>query len=256
MTFNFQLSTWLPRQALDFLRRHWLTLVVILAVLGGAWWGFSAWNRAREIRLATETGALQSEISNLKSQAAEAEKSAGAAKVREQEVQRELEKSEVRSQKLAANLERAQAEATAEKARIAALTAEKLGPELQKTVPTAGILRFAHDDKEGARRVLEIITDRDACVQLSTLNSQLLANCRESLVDYAAIGEQQAKQIQDLKQALDLGKRAFDKRDDLAKVQAKTAQGTWIHRAWNKVKFPVGIALGGVAGYAVGRAMR
>lgn len=250
MTFNFQLST------LHFLRRHWLTVVIVLAVLVGAWWGFSAWNRARALRLATETGALQSEISNLRSQAAAAEKSAVRSEQLAVELGKKLEKLTVDSRQLTAKLERAKAEGAAEKARIAALPADQLGPELQKTIATAGILRFAQDDSAGTRRVLEIITDRDACVQRSTLNSQLLSNCRESQADYAAIGEQQAIQIREMKQALDLNKRAFDKRDDLAKVQVRTAQGTWIHRAWNKVKFPIGVALGGLGGYVVGRATR
>lgn len=250
MTFSFQLST------LDFLKRHWLTVAIALAVLLGAWWGFSAWNRARDIRLAIETGALQSEISNLRSRAVAAEKRAASSQQLAAELGKKLEKLTVDSRQLTAKLEKAKAEAAAEQVRIAALPTEQLGAELQKTIATAGILRFAQDDSEGARRVLEIITDRDACVQLSTVNSQLLANCRESLIDYAAIGEQQAIQIREMNQALDLERRAFDKRDDLAKVQVKTVQGTWIHRAWNKVKFPVGVALGGLAGYGLGRTAR
>ena len=250
MSFNFQFSI------LDFLKRHWLTVVIALALSVGAWWGFSAWNRARETRLATETGALQSEISNLKWRVAEREKSAGRSQQLAAELAGKLEKLTVDSRQLTAKLEKAQAEAAAEKARIAALPPQEVGPELQKTVPTAGILRFAQDDKEGARRVLEIIADRDACKDQVAIKDLQYANCRESLVDYAAIGEQEAKQIQDLKQALDLQKRAFDNRDDLAKVQVNTAQGTWIHRVWNKVKFPVGVVLGGVAGYGVGRATR
>jgi hypothetical protein len=248
MTFNFGLSS------LGFLKRHWFTLAVVIISAVGAWWGFSAWSRARETRLATETGALQSEISNLKSQAAAAEKHALVAEGQTKELRAEVQRHETVEGQLAGQLKNLQAAAATEQARIAALPADQLGPELQKTIATAGILRFAQDDTEGARRVLEIITDRNTCLERSTVNSQLLSNCRESLVDYGAIGDQQALEIRDLKEALDLEKRAFDKRDDLAKVQVKTAQGTWIHRVWNRVKFPVGVVLGGVGGYAVGKA--
>jgi len=248
MTFNFQLST------LDFLRRHWLTLVVVLALFIGAWWGLSAWNRARALRLATETGALQSEISNLKSQAAEAEKRAIAAEDRAQQLGAELEKSVVRGRQLAAELEKLKTKEGTEQARIAALPTDQLGIELQQTIKTAGILRFAQDDSEGARRVLEIIGERDSCREQSGLKDQQFANCRESLEDYAAVGEQQAKQIGDLKQALDLSKRAFDKREDLAKVQVKAAKGSWLGRMMGKAKwFVIGVGAGAIAGAAVAR---
>ena len=223
MSFNFQFSI------LDFLKRHWLTVVIALALSVGALWGFSAWNLPARCASPRRLGPC---IRDLESEMAGGggEKSAGAASSWEQKAHRKSrsQKSEVRQ--LTAKLEKAQAEAAAEKARIAALPPEEVGPELQKTVPTAGILRFAQDDKEGARRVLEIIADRDACLQLSTLDSQLLltaANPRGLRRHRRTAGQTDP----DLKQALDLEKRAFDKRDDLAKVQAKTAKGTWIHRA-------------------------
>ena len=234
----------------DFLRREWrLTAGGILGVplVCLAWWVFSAWNHARELRLASERGTLQSEISHLKSQTAGAEKRAMTAEGRAQQWGEELEKLRVDSRQLTAKLEKLQTEGKAEQARIAALRPVEVAAEVAAQVGAPG-------SDAALRRTLEIIGDRDSCLQLSTVNSQLLTNCRESLVDYAAIGEQQALQIGETKQALDLEKRAFAKRDDLAKVQVKTAQGTWIHRAWNRVKFPVGIVLGGLGGYAVRRA--
>ena len=248
MTFNFQLST------LDFLKRHWPTLLVVLALLISAWWGLSAWNRARALRLATETGALQSEISNLKLQAAAAEKRAITAEDRAQQLGAELERSAVRGRQLAAELEKLKTKEGNEQARIAALPTDQLGIELQQTIKTAGILRFAQDDSEGARRVLEIIGERDSCREQLGLKDQQLQICRESMIDYAAIGEQQTIQIRDLKQALDLEKRAFQKRDDLAKVQVKAAKGSWFSRFTGKAKwFVIGVAAGAIAGAVVAR---
>lgn len=236
MTFNFQLST------LDFLKRHWLTLIIVVALLIGAWWGFSAWSRAREIRLATETGALQSEIRNLKSQAAEAEKRAVQAEGRAQELQGEIEKSEVRSQKLAVELKNLQLAAAAEQARIAALTPAEVAAEVAAQVGAPG-------SDAALRRTLEIIGDRDSCREQAAVKDQQFANCRESLVDYAAIGEQQAIQIREMKQALDLERRAFDKRDDLAKKQVSAAKGSWFSRFTGKAKwFAIGVGAGAIAG--------
>jgi chromosome segregation ATPase len=199
-------------------------------------------------------GQQAAEIAALRRGSAQAEDRAVEAEGRAQQLGEELEKLTVDSRQLTGKLEKLQTEAKAEKARIAALPADQLGPELQKTIATAGILRFAQDDSEGARRVLEIIGERDSCREELGLKDQQLQICRESMIDYAAIGEQQAKQIGDLKQALDLSKRAFDKRDDLAKVQVKAAKGSWFSRFTGKAKwFVIGVGAGAVAGAAVAR---
>jgi septal ring factor EnvC (AmiA/AmiB activator) len=228
-----------------------LAVVLLIAALGITYYRWeSELRRAAQVELLNQQQAA--EITALRSGSAQAEDRAVQAEGRARQLGEELEKLTVESRQLTGKLEKLQTEGKAEQARIAALTPVEVAAEVGKEIgPSDG--RTIGPSEDQLRKVLEIITDRDACVQLSTLNSQLFANCRESLVDYAAIGDQQAKQIQELKQALDLGKRAFDKRDDLAKVQVQTAQGTWIHRAWNKVKFPVGIVLGGVGGYMVGR---
>ena len=212
-----------------------------------------------QIRRAAEeellNGQQAAEIAALRRGSAQAEDRAVEAEGRAQQLGEELEKLTVDSRQLTGKLEKLQTEAKAEKARIAALPADQLGPELQKTIATAGILRFAQDDSEGARRVLEIITDRDACREQLGISEAQNKNCeaRNSMFDVQR--SELTSQVRELKQALDLEKRAFDKRDDLAKVQVKTAQGLWIHRVWNRVKFPVGLVLGGLGGYGLGRAV-
>jgi chromosome segregation ATPase len=241
VTFNFQVLT------LDFVKRHWRILAVIIISAVGGWWGFGVWNRVHEIRLATKTGALQSEIQNLKSQIGQAEDRAVQAEGRAQQLGAELEKLAVGRRQLAANLEKAKAEAAAEQARIAALGAAEVAAEVARQVGAPGL-------DAALRRTLEIIADRDACREQSGLKDQQFANCRESLVDYAAIGEQQGLQIQDLKQALDLERRAFDKRDDLAKNQVSAAKGSWLGRTLGKAKwFVVGVGAGAIVGAVAAR---
>jgi len=230
-----------------------LVAVLLLAALAVTYYRWKS-----EIRRAVQSEFLNQqqagEIAALRAGAATSEAQAAAREGRIQELAAEVAKKEAISRQLSANLEKLKAEATAEQARIAALPADQLGPELQKTIATAGILRFAQDDSEGARRVLEIIGERDSCREELGLKDQQLQICRESMIDYAAIGEQQAKQIGDLKQALDLSKRAFDKRDDLAKVQVKAAKGSWFSRFTGKAKwFVIGVGAGAVAGAAVAR---
>jgi hypothetical protein len=241
MTFNFQLST------VDFLKRHWLTLVIVAGLLVGAWWGLSAWNHARELRLASERGTLQSEISNLRSQAAAAVKRADVAEAEVKEVRAEVQRHETVNGQLVIQLKNLQAATATEQTRIAALTSAEVAVEVAAKVGAAG-------SDAALRRTLEIIGDRDACREQSVVKDQQFANCRESLVDYAAIGDQQVKQIQELKQALDLERRAFDKRDDLAKVQVKAAKGSWLGRMMGKAKwFVIGVGAGAIAGAIVAR---
>jgi len=231
-----------------------LVAVLLLAALAVTYYRWKS-----EIRRAVQSEFLNQqqagEIAALRAGAATSEAQAAAREGRIQELAAEVAKKEAISRQLSANLEKLKAEATAEQARIAALPADQLGLELQKTIATAGILRFAQDDSEGARRVLEIITDRDACREQLGISEAQNKNCeaRNSMFDVQR--SELTSQVRELKQALDLEKRAFEKRDDLAKVQVKTVQGPWIHRVWNRVKFPVGIALGGLGGYGLGRAV-
>jgi chromosome segregation ATPase len=267
MIFDFRFSI------VDFLKRHWRTALplgaVALAFL--AIFPYYAWKAAirREFRQQVEQENLRSQISDLRSQAQEAKQRAATAEGREKQFTARLAEKEKVHGQLAGQLAKLKVEAAAEQARIAALSPQEAGQELQKTVPTAEILRGVHperklkgtlrsaqgdsertqDDSEGARRVLEIIAERDACREQIGVKDQQFANCRESLIDYAAVGEQQAKQIGDLKQALDLNKRAFDKRDDLAKKELKTAKDSWLGRTLGKAKwFVIGVGAGAIAG--------
>ena len=232
--------------------------LVLVAVLLVAALAVTYYRWKSEIRRAVQSEFLNQqqagEIAALRAAAATNEAQAAARDARVQELAAEVAKKEVAGRQLSAELKKLQAAAPAEQARIAALPTDQLGIELQQTIKTAGILRFAQDDSEGARRVLEIIGERDSCREQSGLKDQQFANCRESLEDYAAVGEQQAKQIGDLKQALDLSKRAFDKREDLAKVQVKAAKGSWLGRMMGKAKwFVIGVGAGAIAGAAVAR---
>jgi len=229
-----------------------LVAVLLLAALAVTYYRWKS-----EIRRAVQSEFLNQqqagEIAALRAAAATSEAQAAAREGRIQELTAEVAKKEAAGRQLAAELKKLQAAAPAEQARIAALPTDQLGIELQQTIKTAGILRFAQDDSEGARRVLEIIAERDSCREQLGLKDQQFANCRESLEDYAAVGEQQAKQIGDLKQALDLSKRAFQKRDDLAKVQVKAAKGSWLGRTWEKIDGPVMLTVGVLIGAAATR---
>ena len=232
--------------------------LVLIAVLLVAALALTYYRWKSEIRRAVQSEFLNQqqagEIAALRAAAATSEAQAAAREGRIQELTAEVANKEAISRQLSANVEKLKRQAPAEQARIAALPTDQLGIELQQTIKTAGILRFGQDDSEGARRVLEIIGERDSCREQSGLKDQQFANCRESLVDYAAIGEQQALQIQTLKQALDLEKRAFQKRDDLAKVQVKAAKGSWFSRFTSKAKwFAIGLGAGAIAGAAVAR---
>jgi len=231
--------------------------LVLVAVLLVAALAVTYYRWKSEIRRALQSEFLNQqqagEIAALRRGSAQAEDRAVEAEGRAQELLGKLEKLSVASGQLSVKLQNLERAAAAEKARIAALPTDQLGIELQQTIKTAGILRFAQDDSEGARRVLEIIGERDSCREQSGLKDQQFANCRESLEDYAAVGEQQAKQIGDLKQALDLSKRAFQKRDDLAEKQVSAAKGSWLGRAWEKIDGPVMLTLGVLIGAAATR---
>jgi hypothetical protein len=233
---------------LDFLKRQWRLALPIGAVALAFLVVFPYYTWKTAIRRAAQAELLNQqqagEIAALRAGAVAREAQATARDGRIKELAGEVEKSAVRSRQLAAELAAAKAAAAVEQARIKALPAEQVGPELQKTVPTAGVLRFAQDDSEGARRVLEIIGQRDSCREQSALQDQQLANCEDRNSLFEVQRSELLFQVRDLKQALDLEKRAFEQRDDLAKKQVKAAGGTWVHRAWNRVKFPLGIGIG------------
>ena len=224
-----------------------LVAVLLVAALAVTYYRWkSELRRAAQGELLNQQEAA--EIAALRRGSAQAEDRAVEAEGRAQELLGKLEKLSVASGQLSVKLQNLERAAAAEKARIAVLTPAEVAAEVTTQVGPPG-------SDAALRHTLEIIGERNACREQMAVKDLQYANCRESLIDYAAVGEQQAKQIGDLKQALDLERRAFDKRDDLAKNQVKTAQGTWIHRIWNRVKFPVGIALGGLGGYGLGRAV-
>jgi hypothetical protein len=225
-----------------------LTVVLLVAALGVTYYRWKAEiRRAAQAELLNQQAAVQ--IAALRQAAAAAENRAKQVEPRVRELEGKLQKSAMRSQQLAAELEKAKAAAANDQARLAALTPVEVAAEVAAQLGAPG-------SDAALRGTLEIMADRDGCQEQSLVKDQQLANCEERNSIFNVQRSELLSQVGDLKQALDLEKRAFDARDDLAKVQVKTAQGTWIHRAWNKVKFPVGIVLGGVGGYAVGRAMR
>jgi hypothetical protein len=204
-----------------------------------------------EIRRAAQAELLNrqqaEEIVALRGAAARSEAQAAAREGRIQELVAEVAKKEAISRQLSDNLEKLKAEAAAEQARIAAVPAPELAAELEN--------RLGETKSEGAaRKIRATIADRDACREQEVVKDQQLQICRESMIDYAAIGEQQALQIQSLKQALDLEKRAFEQRDDLAKSQVNAAKGSWLGRTLGKAKwFVIGVGVGAVAGAAAAR---
>jgi len=243
---------------LDFLKRQWRLALPIGAVALAFLVVFPYYTWKTAIRRAAQAELLNQqqagEIAALRAGAVAREAQATARDGRIKELAGEVEKSAVRSRQLAAELAAAKGAAAVEQARIKALPAEQVGPELQKTVPTAGVLRFAQDDSEGARRVLEIVADRDGCREQSLMKDQQLQNCEEQKSGVRSQNSELLQQTQELKTALDLEKRAFDKRDDLAKVQVSAAKGSWLGRIASKAKwFVVGVGAGAVAGAVAAR---
>jgi len=251
MSLNLQLST------LDFLRRHWRLALPIgsVAVAFLVIFPYYAWKAAiaRQVRGELERGALQSEISNLKSQAAEAEKRAATAETQSKELAERIQKSEVRSQKLAGELTAAVEREKKARVEIAQLSGLEVAVEVEKEIGPSDQRVIGPSEDQG-RKVLEIIADRDGCLELSTLNSQLLQNCEDRNSIFDVQRSELLSQVGNLKQALDLNKRAFDKRDDLAKKQVRAAKGSWLGRALGKAKwFAVGVGAGAVAGAVAAR---
>jgi hypothetical protein len=218
-----------------------LVAVLLVAALAVTYYRWkSEIGRAAQAELLN--GQQAAEIAGLRKKSGQAEDRAIAAEGRAQELGEELEKVSAISHQLSANLEKLKAKEGTDQARIAALTPVEVAAAVTARVGEAG-------SEAALRHTLELIADRDACKDQSAIKDLQYANCRESLVDYAAIGEQQTIQIRELKQALDLERRAFDKRDDLAKVQVSAAKGSWFSRFTGKAKwFVVGVGAGAVLG--------
>jgi chromosome segregation ATPase len=233
--------------------------------------GYYAWKASLGREAALDLERRQAEISNLKSQISKALDRVAARQTRVQELEARRAELERTANELRARLAELHTAEQKQIGRIAALPLPALSSELQRHFGPEAVKLETHNSKlqdggrvspsadgfqfrvseEGGRRIATALEELKGCREQATIKEQQYQNCRASLTDYAALGEQQALQTRDLKQALDAEQRAFEVRDQLAKKEVKAAHGSWLHRLVGKAKwFVVGAAIGVAAGVA------
>jgi len=219
--------------------------------------GYYAWKASlrREAALDLERRQAQAEISNLKSQISQALDRVAARQTRVQELEARRAELERTANELRARLAELHTAEQKQIGRIAALPLPQLADQVRQQVPgvrfqvSEDSAETSHLTPDTLRAVARGAEELKGCREQATIKEQQYQNCRASLTDYAALGEEQALQTRDLKQALDAEQRAFEVRDLLARKEVKAARGSWLHRLVGKAKwFVAGAAIGVAAG--------
>jgi len=229
---------------LDFVKRFWLVALVGGALIAALAVTYYCWKA--EIRHAAQAELLNqqqaAEIAKLRAGAEASEAESKTHEARIQELSAEVQKSEVRSQKLAADFAAAVEREKKARAEIAQLRPA----EVVKRAEDSG---FRIQDAATGRKVLDLIADRDGCREELGISEAQNKNCEDRNSIFDVQRSELLSQVGDLKTALDLEKRAFEQRDDLAKKQVSAAKGSWLARIASKAKwFAVGVTAGAVAG--------
>jgi len=261
---------------------RWVGLVgaaVFIVILVAGYYTWKASLR-REAALDLERRQARAEISNLKSQISQALDRVAARQTRVQELEARRAELERTANELRARLAELHTAEQKQIGRIAALPLPQLKKEISSQLsvvseqPPRTTARRPEAPSEpatyrgeapgpraddgqltlgelGMRQIATALEELKGCREQAAIKDQQYQNCRASLTDYAALGEQQALQTRDLKQALDADQRAFEVRDQLAKKEVKAARGSWLHRLVGKAKwFVAGAAIGVAAGVA------
>jgi len=218
-----------------------LALVLVVAALGITYYAWkSAIRRTAQAELLNQQQAAQ--IAALRAAGAASEVQAKARDPRIQDLAGQLQKSEARGQKLAADLA-----AAVEREKKTHAEIGQLPPaEVVKRTEDSG---FRIEDTETGRKVLDLIADRDGCREQLGISEAQNKSCEDRNSMFAAQNSELTAPVREFKQALDLEKRAFAQREDLAKKEVKAARGSWLGRVAGKAKwFAVGVGVGAVAG--------
>jgi hypothetical protein len=101
------------------------------------------------------------------------------------------------------------------------------------------------------RKVDTTLLDLKACQAQDGLGKQLLQNCVAQRDSLASIVSERGQQLDSFKTALKAQQDLAGTEKAQLERQLQTAQGGRLQRIWNAVKFPAGLAIGGIVVWAV-----
>lgn len=111
-------------------------------------------------------------------------------------------------------------------------TAEGVTPETLRTLATQGV-------------------ELQSCQEQRDNLTKQVSTCDQLSAKQAAQIEREQQISNNLQRQLDLTTKADQEQIKVLQAQVKVVKGSFVHRAWNKIKFPLGMILGAALGHAI-----